>query len=314
MSCRLLCGLVQRSEVLRVKRSFASAFLRAIKVLEDYWRELCSNIKMGDVNDWITDSNCRNVVIGILGQPNPELADFIETQCSEKSWEGIIKKLWPRTKYVDVIVIGSTTQYIPMLEFYSGGLPLVSTIKQKNVSFPKPLYPLVHPSVLVETYEKGESVSRYIDNDDVLLRESLKKKGLFKSKPHVIFLDVGMTAELSENDQDNFLEFFKAVAVRDGRTAAESTMKLSKKQTCHDPSAFIEEVEKSFTFWGTEKGDVVHLVECMHQLLEKVWHHKVNIDGNVCTGMCFFLVLEKNMEAVRQSVRFWTLTYWPPEA
>jgi aarF domain-containing kinase len=33
----------------------------------------------------------------------------------------------------------------------------------KDVSFPKPVYPLVHPAVLVETYEHGESVSRYVD-------------------------------------------------------------------------------------------------------------------------------------------------------
>ncbi|KAF9590593.1 hypothetical protein IFM89_035911, partial [Coptis chinensis] len=96
MYCRLLRGLVQRSEVLRVGTIFASAFLRAIKAS--------------------------------LGRTKSEFADFIETQCSEKSWEGIIKKLWPRTKYVDVIVIGSTAQYILMLEFYSGGLPLVSTM------------------------------------------------------------------------------------------------------------------------------------------------------------------------------------------
>ncbi|MCH82572.1 putative serine/threonine-protein kinase abkC-like, partial [Trifolium medium] len=34
----------------------------------------------------------------------------------------------------------------------------------KDVSFPKPVYPLVHPAVLVETYEKGESVSHYVDD------------------------------------------------------------------------------------------------------------------------------------------------------
>lgn len=33
----------------------------------------------------------------------------------------------------------------------------------KDVSFPKPLYPLVHPAVLVETYEHGESVSHFVD-------------------------------------------------------------------------------------------------------------------------------------------------------
>ncbi|RVW28298.1 putative serine/threonine-protein kinase abkC [Vitis vinifera] len=34
----------------------------------------------------------------------------------------------------------------------------------KDVSFPKPVYPLVHPAVLVESYEHGESVSHYVDD------------------------------------------------------------------------------------------------------------------------------------------------------
>lgn len=200
----------------------------------------------------------------------------------------------------------------------------------KDVSFPKPLYPLVHPAVLVETYEHGESVSHYVDDleghdrvksalahigthallkmllvdnfihadmhpGNILVRVSQSKrsnKGLFKSRPHVIFLDVGMTAELSSSDRVNLLEFFKAVALRDGRTAAECTLRLSKQQNCPNPKAFIEEVAKSFTFWGTAEGDSVHPAECMHQLLEKVRHHKVNIDGNVCTVMVTTLVLE----------------------
>ena len=33
----------------------------------------------------------------------------------------------------------------------------------KDVSFPKPVYPLVHPTVLVETYEQGKSVTHYVD-------------------------------------------------------------------------------------------------------------------------------------------------------
>lgn len=128
MYCQLLCGLVQRDEVLRVGAVFASAFLRAIKFLEDYWKEMCSNIRTGNVSEWITDADSREAVMGILRHPNSKLADIIESQCKEKSWEGIVKKLWPRTKYVDVIVTGSMAQYIPMLEFYSGGLPLVSTM------------------------------------------------------------------------------------------------------------------------------------------------------------------------------------------
>lgn len=36
----------------------------------------------------------------------------------------------------------------------------------KDVSFPKPVYPLVHPAVLVETFEPGESVAYYVDELD----------------------------------------------------------------------------------------------------------------------------------------------------
>ncbi|XP_010540435.1 PREDICTED: indole-3-acetic acid-amido synthetase GH3.17-like isoform X3 [Tarenaya hassleriana] len=128
MFCQLLCGLIQRKDVLRVGAVFASAFLRAIKFLEDHFKELCSNIRTGDVSEWITDSRCRNAVLSILKLPNPNLADEIEQDCAEKSWEGIVKRLWPRAKYVEVIVTGSMAQYIPTLEFYSGGLPLVSTM------------------------------------------------------------------------------------------------------------------------------------------------------------------------------------------
>ncbi|KAJ7946894.1 Protein kinase [Quillaja saponaria] len=200
----------------------------------------------------------------------------------------------------------------------------------RDVSFPKPVYPLVHPAVLVETYEQGENVSHYVDEveghdriktalahigthallkmllvdnfihadmhpGNILVRVSQSKsrqKRIFKSKPHVIFLDVGMTAELSGSDRVNLLEFFKAVARRDGRTAAERTLSLSKQQNCPNPEAFIEEVEEAFTFWGTPEGDLVHPAECMQQLLEKVRRHRVNIDGNVCTAMVTTLVLE----------------------
>lgn len=78
---------------------------------------------------------------------------------------------------------------------------------------------------------------------NILVRVAQNKssrKRLFKSKPHVIFLDVGMTAELSKSDRVNLVEFFKAVARRDGRTAAECTLRLSKQQKCPDPKAFIE--------------------------------------------------------------------------
>ncbi|KAI3708465.1 hypothetical protein L2E82_37635 [Cichorium intybus] len=201
----------------------------------------------------------------------------------------------------------------------------------KDVSFPRPLYPLVHPAILVETFEDGESILHYVDEvegnvgiksglahigthallkmllvdnfihadmhpGNILVRVTQGKTpdtGLFKSKPHVIFLDVGMTAELCKKDRLNLIEFFKAVALQDGRAAAQHTLKFSKHQNCPNPTAFIKDVEKSFMSWRRGEGELLLTpAECMQQLLEQVRRHRVNIDGNVCTVIVTTLVLE----------------------
>nr|KJB77221.1 hypothetical protein B456_012G126200 [Gossypium raimondii] len=126
MYCQMLCALLQRNEVVCVGSVFGSTLVQAIRFFEDYWKELCSNIRRGQLSAWISDTGCINSLSMILNKPNPELADLIEDICNAKSWEGIIKKLWPGTKCIDAIGTGSMAQYIPMLEFYCGGLPLVS--------------------------------------------------------------------------------------------------------------------------------------------------------------------------------------------
>ncbi|XP_039058874.1 indole-3-acetic acid-amido synthetase GH3.17-like isoform X5 [Hibiscus syriacus] len=123
--CQLLFGLIQRDEVVLVGSVFASALLRAIKFLENHRQELCSDIKAGQVSHRITDSGCRSASSLII-KPNPQLADLIENICNSKSWEGIIRKLWPKANHVRCICTGVMRQYTAELEFYSGGLPLVS--------------------------------------------------------------------------------------------------------------------------------------------------------------------------------------------
>ncbi|CAL0303932.1 unnamed protein product [Lupinus luteus] len=127
MYSQLLCGLCQNEEVLRVGAVFASGFIRAIKFLEKHWVSLCNDLRTGTIYDKITDPSVREAVMKIL-KPNPKLAAFIEVECKKESWKGIIKRLWPNTKYVDVIVTGTMSQYIPILDNYSNGLPLVCTM------------------------------------------------------------------------------------------------------------------------------------------------------------------------------------------
>ncbi|MED6173811.1 hypothetical protein PIB30_063156 [Stylosanthes scabra] len=171
MYSQLLCGLCQNKEVLRVGAVFASGLIRAIRFLEKHWTLLCNDIRTGAINAEITDVSVRESVMKIL-KPDPKLADFIQVECGKKSWQGIITRLWPNTKYVDVIVTGTMSQYIPTLDYYSNGLPLVCTMyASSECYFGVNLNPLCKPSevsyTLIPTmcYYEFLPVNRANEND-----------------------------------------------------------------------------------------------------------------------------------------------------
>uniref|UniRef100_A0A0D9V6K5 Uncharacterized protein n=1 Tax=Leersia perrieri TaxID=77586 RepID=A0A0D9V6K5_9ORYZ len=152
MYAQLLCGLVHRADVLRVGAVFASGFLRAIHFLEKHWPRLCRDIRTGELDAEITDRSVRDAVGRVLRGADPALADAIEDECARASWEGIIRRLWPRTKYIDVIVTGTMSQYIPTLEFYGGGLPLTCTMyASSECYFGLNLNPMCKPSDVAYT-------------------------------------------------------------------------------------------------------------------------------------------------------------------
>ncbi|CAL5200782.1 unnamed protein product [Lathyrus oleraceus] len=134
MYSQLLCGLCQNNEVLRVGAVFATTLIHAVRFLEKNWSLLCDDIRTGTINPLITDISVREAVMKIL-KSDKNLADFIQSECSKGSWQGIITRLWPNTKYVDVTVTGSMSQYIPTLDYYCNGLPLVSNIYAASEGF-----------------------------------------------------------------------------------------------------------------------------------------------------------------------------------
>ncbi|XP_050206489.1 probable indole-3-acetic acid-amido synthetase GH3.1 [Mercurialis annua] len=143
---QMLCGLVMRQEVLRVGAVFASGLLRAIRFLQVNWQELAQDISTGTLNPKITDSSLRECMAKIMN-PNQELAEFITKECSDENWEGIIKRIWPNTKYLDVIVTGAMAQYIPTLDYYTNGLPIACTLYgSSECYFGINLKPMVKPS------------------------------------------------------------------------------------------------------------------------------------------------------------------------
>ncbi|KAG2300886.1 hypothetical protein Bca52824_037358 [Brassica carinata] len=166
MYCQLLCGLVQRDEVVSVGATFPSVLLQIIHFLENYWKELCSNIKSGNVSDWITDLSCRDSVSIILGEPNPELANLIENECGQKSWQGIITRLWPKTKCIETIITGTMSQHIPALDYYSSKLPLVSKVyASSEACFGINVNPLSKPQHVSYTFLPNMSYFEFIEVD-----------------------------------------------------------------------------------------------------------------------------------------------------
>ncbi|XP_065013205.1 indole-3-acetic acid-amido synthetase GH3.8-like [Musa acuminata AAA Group] len=146
MYVQMLCGLLQRLDVLRVGAVFASGLLRAIRFLQLNWQELSQDIATGTLSVKVTDPSVRDSVAELL-KPDPELARFIVAECSKGEWSGIVTRIWPNTKYLDVIVTGAMAQYIPTLEYYSGGLPMACTMyASSECYFGLNLKPICDPS------------------------------------------------------------------------------------------------------------------------------------------------------------------------
>ncbi|OEL19812.1 putative indole-3-acetic acid-amido synthetase GH3.8 [Dichanthelium oligosanthes] len=146
MYAQMVCGLCQRHDVLRVGAVFASGLLRAIRFLQLNWEQLAADIEAGTLTPRVTDPSVREAVAEIL-RPDRELAEVIRAECSSGDWAGIITRIWPNTKYLDVIVTGAMAQYIPTLKHYSGGLPMACTMyASSECYFGLNLRPMCDPS------------------------------------------------------------------------------------------------------------------------------------------------------------------------
>jgi len=147
MYSQMLCGLVARTEVLRVGAVFASGLLRAIRFLQLHWKELAHDLRTGTLSARVVEPSIRDAVAEVLTKPDAGLADLVEAECGKDNWEGIITRVWPNTKYLDVIVTGAMAQYIPTLKYYSGGLPMACTMyASSECYFGLNLRPMCDPS------------------------------------------------------------------------------------------------------------------------------------------------------------------------
>ncbi|CAH8380861.1 unnamed protein product [Eruca vesicaria subsp. sativa] len=195
--CHLLCGLVQRDEVMRIGSIFASIIVRVIKLLEDSWKELCWNIRSGHLSEWITDSGCRNSVSIVLGgQPRPELSDEIEKICSEESWEG------------------SMAQYVPTLNYYCNDLPLVSTAYASSESvYGININPLSKPEDVSYTLLPNLCYFEFIplEGDDNDVVDLVDVTGFYNKAPQFKVVGRENVVLSIETDMTKEEDLFKAV-------------------------------------------------------------------------------------------------------
>ncbi|XP_009772040.1 probable indole-3-acetic acid-amido synthetase GH3.1 [Nicotiana sylvestris] len=174
MYTQMLCGLYEREQVLRLGAVFASGLVRAIRFLQLHWPQLAHDIRTGTLNPEITDpSICERM--GLVMRPNPKLADFVTDECSKENWEGIITRIWPKTKYLDVIVTGAMAQYIPTLDYYSGGLPKACTMyAASECYFGLNLNPMCKPSEVSYTIMPNMGYFEFLPHDPNSSRDSTR--------------------------------------------------------------------------------------------------------------------------------------------
>ncbi|XP_066324347.1 indole-3-acetic acid-amido synthetase GH3.8-like [Miscanthus floridulus] len=101
--------------------------LDALRFFQRNWAQLAADIDAGTLTDRVTDPSVHQAVAGVLRRRDPELAQFIRSEGSRGNGAGIIARLWPNTKCIEAVATGSMAQYVPALNYYSGGLPIAST-------------------------------------------------------------------------------------------------------------------------------------------------------------------------------------------
>ncbi|KAK4378481.1 hypothetical protein RND71_000343 [Anisodus tanguticus] len=165
MYTQMLCGLYEREQVLRLGAVFASGLVRAIRFLQLHWSQLTHDIRTGTLNKQITDTSvCERM--GKIMRPSPDLAHFVANECCKENWEGIITRIWPKTKYLDVIVTGAMAQYIPTLDYYSGGLPKACTMyAASECYFGLNLNPMCKPSEVSYTIMPNMGYFEFLPHD-----------------------------------------------------------------------------------------------------------------------------------------------------
>ncbi|XVF72494.1 hypothetical protein PTKIN_Ptkin12aG0125800 [Pterospermum kingtungense] len=125
MYCHLLCGLRNSDFVDAIHAPYAIGLIKAFRVLESKWEQLCEDIEKGFPSLEINDVRMRDSVVEVLGGAQPDLSNRIRLLFEENDWGGILHKLWPNARYIRCVTTGTMKQYYSKLKYYAGEVPLL---------------------------------------------------------------------------------------------------------------------------------------------------------------------------------------------
>jgi len=195
-----------------------------------------------------------------------------------------------------------------------------------SIRFPRPLYDLCHPLVLVETFEHGISLEDLVtqnkDKYPTELKHQLANFGVVlylkmimdnflhgdlhpgnliltfdeSNSPHLTVLDTGLVSSLNKEERRNLITLFTSVCDCDGYSAADVLIDRSNKHPRSSPEneeAFKQEVAKYFQYL-VDKPDteVVEFRESFAHILELGRKYQVGINSNFTSVLIGSIIIE----------------------
>eukprot|EP01113_Clastostelium_recurvatum_P006691 TRINITY_DN13053_c0_g1_i2.p1 TRINITY_DN13053_c0_g1~~TRINITY_DN13053_c0_g1_i2.p1 ORF type:complete len:586 (-),score=99.46 TRINITY_DN13053_c0_g1_i2:614-2281(-) len=198
--------------------------------------------------------------------------------------------------------------------------------QSSQIAVPRAVYPLISRQVLVETFEPGVSIERFLERSHPLNKQ-LAKLGLdaymkmmlvdnfihsdlhpgnvlvrtpvddFTGEtmpPQLVLLDVGLVTELSEKDRKNFHALFGAVVRGDGRYGAMLMIKHAREKQCtpEEQEKFKSAMGQLFAEVGAKKLSDVDVGALLGNILSLVRTYRIKIESNFATLVMGTVVLE----------------------
>lgn len=122
--CHLLFGLLAE-DLTFIAANFSANVLEAVQMLEMKWRQLVSDIRVGQIHEAVKLDKATRRELQSKLKPNPRRAINLEAEFS-KGLDGILLRIWPQLRYVQCITTGSMHLYTENLKSYSGSIPFYS--------------------------------------------------------------------------------------------------------------------------------------------------------------------------------------------